>query len=1334
MKNKVLKKILLSLVILSPVGVYANIPDYNFNYQDYMDFGQNKGKFKAGATNLSITDKNGNIYSLNVPMPDFIGITDAEYGTFTFIGGSYMFGATHVGTPGFIENGAFYKTISTQHTELQQGDTMFHRMDKFVTTLRPPSSFLQDYRNLDASKYSAVFRSGQGIARYRDTSGQIIYITNVPNEIRTGGRLAPTSLAFQPNVAGGKIYVSRFEKNGQPIAFSNVVTQGDSGSPLLAYDIQLQQWVVLGSVSTTDLNNFVNYAVYNKTLLDTLIANNTNPAINLNNQSLNWSDQTIGKNLATKDKDIVLTGGGTITLTKDIDQGYGGIYFDSNQTYTINSKSGDPRIPTLTWKGAGVYIGENTTVNWYLDGAPADRFHKIGKGTLVVHQSQFMSNVYLNVGEGTVVLNTAKDNDPYSYAFRGIIIGSGRATIEIGKEGSLREDYLFFTRDGGTLDFKGTNATFNYILASDIGAKITNTDANKISKLTLGLNPKGIGSIDSQVFSNAFLYHGQIGDYVHIYKDASGAPSNSNPSLQAPTTYSLLAFDGNIYNPHGYMTHKNGNLTFQGHPVIHAYLSQDLATQVKNVTGDDVYTTPTRIDQKDWENRIFIFDHIDISKESEAATLVLGRSATLLADINASETQIRFGGSNADVYVDKYDGENVKTSTTNQGSTKFPIVTFYQSLSRGINQKDDSFYFEGNIQGKKATEIIISNTSSNPINFGQFNGIDRIDGSIKQVSYSIKLDSTSSFQAKHIKLHGANQIIFDTLFTNKLTTNTYASFMIEHLSLLKETSSINANLFISSLFSGEQSTITFSSIRSRLNITGGILTLSPKTQLIFDAKTTDFLNLHYDTPYILIQSQNPIIDQREDNLRSLVFINYAFDTSDLKNIIEPNKIGFMFSRKNNTQPSIHHDWFENYILDTINEQDTSIAEQKLQIVLHAIGDNRPALEAIVRSNLNSQSPYQDLRIDQMIIQASQGNIQNLKTFSSTHSEAFSNTAKHALMITDALFNQTTFKLYSHNSLRLLLSTLGFFQPQSPKSQTISLLDFKQKQDYPTPYDNIVSDLINQTQTLSHNLWAETNGGYFSLDGTMLDGGIAFGYDYTPPHLASKDCFFNLGISLGYSYLQYKQTEMQEEAHFLALGIHSLFLKDLNELIGSFYIGNIWDNAQISSLDAGVKSHIIALDMQIFYKYQFYLQKLEEIQQIIKPIVGLEYFYGNFPQADFVNLNTNLHITYPQILENLPIINLGVEYNIATLQTTNIFSFLLNYRFNFPRNREILFGNTPLNPKPQTKLQDLLFKIAYEGNYSFQKDLQLTYSLLSQFDPKNLLFFGVQANLGMSWKF
>lgn len=1299
-----------------------------------MDFGQNKGKFKAGATNLSITDKDGNSYILNVPMPDFVGITDAEYGTFTFIGGSYMFGATHVGSPGFTENGAFYKTVATQSTELQNGDTMFHRMDKFVTTLRPPSSFLEDYQNLDSSRYSAAFRSGQGIARYRDSSGSIVYITTVPNEIKTGGRLAPTSLAFHPQTAGGKIYASRFEKNGQSIPFSNVITQGDSGSPLLAYDTQLQQWVVLGAVSVTDLNNFVYYAVYNKALLDTLIASYTNPTINLNNQALNWSDQTIGTYTAAKNKDIVLRGGGTIALTKDIDQGYGGIYFDSNQTYTINSKPSNPKIPALYWKGAGVHVGENTTVHWHLDGAIADRFHKIGKGTLVFYQSQFMSNVYLNVGEGTVVLNTAKDNDPYSYAFRGIIIGSGRATIEIGKEGSLREDYLFFTRDGGTLDLKGTNATFNYILASDIGAKITNTDTTKISKLTLGLNPTGVGSIDSRVFSNAFLYHGQIGDYIHIYKDASGAPTNSDSSLQAPTTYSFLAFDGNIFNPHGYMTYKNGNLTFQGHPVIHAYLPQNLANQVKNVTGDDVYTAPTRLNQDDWENRIFIFDHIGISKESETTTLVLGRNATLLSDINASETQIRFGGSNADVYIDKYDGENVQTSTVNQGSTKFPIVTFYQSLSHGTNQKDNSFYFEGNIQGRKATEIIISNTSSNPISFGQFNGIDRTNGSIKTVSYSVKLDSTSSFQAKHIRLYGTDQAIFDTLSTNKRAKDAYASFTIEHLSLFEKTSNINANLSLSSLFTDEKPTITFSSIQSRLNITGGILTLSPKTQLIFDAQTTDFLNLHYDTPYILIQSQNPIIDQREDNLKSLIFINHAFDTSNLKNIIEPNRIGFMFSRKNNTQPSIHHDWFENYILDTINEQDTSVAEEKLQIVLHAIGDNRPALETIIQSNLNSQSPYQDLWIDQMIIQASQGNTQNLEVFSNIHSKTFNNIAKHAIMITDTLFNQTTFRLYSHNSSQLLSSTLGFFKPQSPNPQPISLLDFDQKQDYPTPYDNIVSALISQDQILSHNLWIETNGGYFSSDGTMLDGGITFGYDYTPPHLASKELFFNFGISLVYSYSQYKQTQMQEEAHFLILGVHSLFSKDSNEFIASFYIGNIWDDAQISSLQLQTKSHIAALDMQIFYKYQFHLQNQEEIQQIIKPIVGLEYFYGKFPKVDFVNSNTNLHITYPQISENLPIINLGIEYDIANLQTTNIFSFLLNYRFNLPKNRDVLFANTPLNPKPQTKLQDLFLKFSYEGNYMFQKDWKLTYSLLSQFSPKDPLFFGLQANLGINWKF
>lgn len=1333
------------MIKLSKYGVFlfsfcygilqANIPDYDFSYQDYLDFGQNKGKFKAGTTGLSITDKSGKVHLLDVPMPDFVGITDSQYGTFTFVGGSYVFSATHVvhSDPDyFIDNGGVYMLVGNRATAYEKGDSIFHRTDKFITTLKTPSSFLTDFEHLDASRYSAVYRSGKGIARYRSPSGKIQDITG-PYEIRTGGRLAPSSLKFNANNKDGQIYVSRFESDGRGIPFSNVITQGDSGSPLLAYDTQTQQWVVLGAVSNSDMNNFIYYSIYREQLLKELISQYSNPAIHLNNQTLQWNNQSIGTHTALKNKDIFLKGGGTITLTKDIDQGYGGIYFDENQSYIINSKSNDPRVPALYWKGAGVSIGENTTVHWYLDGAPIDRFHKIGKGTLVVYQSQFVSNMYLNVGEGKVVLNTAKDHDPYSYAFRGIVIGSGRATIEVGKEGSLREDYLFFTRDGGTLDLNGTNANFNFILASDIGAKIINSDSTKLSKLTLNLQTKGLGSVNAGVFSNAFLYHGEIGDHIHIHKDTNGTPTNSNPSLNSPTTHSLLAFDGNIFNPHGKITYKNGNLTFQGHPVIHAYLSENLAEQVQKVTGDSVYTTPTQINQDDWEDRIFIFDHIDISQESESTILTLGRNATLLANIFASNAQIQFGGENAKIYIDKYDGENVQTNTVTSGSKIIPTTTFYQTLTAGVNQKDDSFYFEGSIQGKDSTHILISNTSSNPIKFGNFQGIDRIKGGYTRVSYDVSLDANSTFKAKYIHLYGNDQTIFDTLNIDTSTSNhSYATFHIQDLSLFGKDSKINANLSIAPFDNNNQSNIIFSSLQSTLYISGGTLTLSDQTQLIFDANTTDFSALHYNTPYPLIQSQNPIIDQRNNKDFELLNTDQlAFKPTTFSNT---KQIGLIFKRSENITAMPNHDWFETYILNTINEKDSTLAEQKLQQVLGTLGDYSPIIKTIIQSNLQSPNPYQDILIDQYIIKASQGDSKPLSEFAKTHSQATQNIAQHAIIITDSLFAHTTSMIYAQNSRNILQSTLGFFSVPSQKLQPIVFLDLQPTQDHITPYDHILSSIIKDEKSLEHNLWLQAKGSYFSLQGSLFAGGLSAGYNYTLPSLSSRECYLSFALSFDYLYAQYQQTQTKEEAQAFVFGVHSLYAQNKNELIASLYVGNIWDKATISLLQTQNQTYITAFNLGVFYKYQFFIKDQEYLRQLIKPVVGLEYFYAQFPQGDFINSSTNLHLSYPKLTQNLPILNLGTEYNITTPQTINIFSLLFNYRFNLPQIREVTFDHIPLSPSPKTYFQEIWLKLAYDGSYALPKNLELNYSLLSEFSLKNPRLFGIQANLGVNWKF
>lgn len=66
----------------------------NFWYRDFLDLAQNKGQFKAGATGLEITRKDGSTLKLpDIPIPDFSGVS--ANGNTTAIGGAYSVTATH---------------------------------------------------------------------------------------------------------------------------------------------------------------------------------------------------------------------------------------------------------------------------------------------------------------------------------------------------------------------------------------------------------------------------------------------------------------------------------------------------------------------------------------------------------------------------------------------------------------------------------------------------------------------------------------------------------------------------------------------------------------------------------------------------------------------------------------------------------------------------------------------------------------------------------------------------------------------------------------------------------------------------------------------------------------------------------------------------------------------------------------------------------------------------------------------------------------------------------------------------------------------------------------
>ncbi|HFO9853186.1 TPA: S6 family peptidase, partial [Escherichia coli] len=230
-------------------------------------------------------------------------------------------------------------------------------------------------------------------------------------------------------------------------------------------------------------------------------------------------------------KDLSFSGGGSINFDNDVNIGSGGLIFDAGHHYTVTGNN-------KTFKGAGLDIGDNTTVDWNVKGVVGDNLHKIGAGTLNVNVSQGNN---LKTGDGLVVLNSAN-------AFDNIYMASGHGVVKINHSAALNQnnDYrgIFFTENGGTLDLNGYDQSFNKIAATDIGALITNSAVQK-----------AVLSVNNQ--SN-YMYHGSVSGNTEI-----------NHQFDTQKNNSRLILDGNVDITND-INIKNSQLTMQGHATSHA--------------------------------------------------------------------------------------------------------------------------------------------------------------------------------------------------------------------------------------------------------------------------------------------------------------------------------------------------------------------------------------------------------------------------------------------------------------------------------------------------------------------------------------------------------------------------------------------------------------------------------------------------------------------------------------------------------------------------------------------------------------------------------------------
>ncbi|ELY9496021.1 TPA: serine protease autotransporter toxin Sat [Escherichia coli] len=671
--NRKLVATMLSLAVAGTVNA-ANIDISNVWARDYLDLAQNKGIFQPGATDVTITLKNGDKFSFhNLSIPDFSGA--AASGAATAIGGSYSVTVAHnKKNPQAAETQVYAQSSYRVVDRRNSNDFEIQRLNKFVveTVGATPAETNPTTYSDALERYGIVTSDGsKKIIGFRAGSGGTSFIN--------GESKISTNSAYSHDLLSASLFeVTQWDSYGMMIykndkTFRNLEIFGDSGSGAYLYDNKLEKWVLVGTthgIASVNGDQLTWITKYNDKLVSEL-KDTYSHKINLNgnNVTIKNTDITLHQNNAdttgtqekiTKDKDIVFTNGGDVLFKDNLDFGSGGIIFDEGHEYNINGQG-------FTFKGAGIDIGKESIVNWNALYSSDDVLHKIGPGTLNVQKKQ---GANIKIGEGNVILNEEG-------TFNNIYLASGNGKVILNKDNSLGNDQyagIFFTKRGGTLDLNGHNQTFTRIAATDDGTTITNSDTTK--EAVLAINNE-----------DSYIYHGNINGNIKL---------THNINSQDKKTNAKLILDGSI-NTKNDVEVSNASLTMQGHATEHAIFRSsanhcslvflcgtDWVTVLKetessyNKKFNSDYKSnnqQTSFDQPDWKTGVFKFDTLHLNN----ADFSISRNANVEGNISANKSAITIGDKN--VYIDNLAGKNI----TNNG------FDFKQTISTNLSIGETKF-------------------------------------------------------------------------------------------------------------------------------------------------------------------------------------------------------------------------------------------------------------------------------------------------------------------------------------------------------------------------------------------------------------------------------------------------------------------------------------------------------------------------------------------------------------------------------------------------------------------------------------------------------------------
>lgn len=471
-----------------------------FFYRDFLDLGQNKGAFAAGAQGVVIESSKQPGVSMRFEAPIIDQSARSNNGNSTSLGRNFVITATHVvGSSGSSSDslanasnveirrwGQTSYTINTNNKSQNKGfDVSFARFNKYIVEGETEifDAGLESDQGITASSPNPAKEAEnlkklkEYLQKQKDSNGNLIVFQAGSGRLSLfnapGGGFKEAGIAAITGTRGGSLSGAiDFEKityqnskanqnvdarglqivERTDLTWVNAISPGDSGSGFYIYDKTKQKWLLLGVTAQADFVGGGTSAIAVATKKDFEKFKESNEQ-NIDLRGLHtWTfdgngfqnGSWIGKQ---SNKDLVFSNGGSMQVTGNIR------LLDSGQTGGFVFKAGNganassPTTYKITSKndqpygfdGSGLDIEENVKVEWGLG------FIK-GNGT---GDKRGVNDALHKVGKGTLVITTKYDTPPDDGKYGYLRVGDGKVVFDTESQAF---NGVYLTSGRGTLE------------------------------------------------------------------------------------------------------------------------------------------------------------------------------------------------------------------------------------------------------------------------------------------------------------------------------------------------------------------------------------------------------------------------------------------------------------------------------------------------------------------------------------------------------------------------------------------------------------------------------------------------------------------------------------------------------------------------------------------------------------------------------------------------------------------------------------------------------------------------------------------------------------------